>query len=334
MNLLSIESRWLAKTLTLVVTVSMLPSLMLFGQQDKLTQFSATTLRVHKTEQQMQSIVTFNFDEDPLSDVIDMLREEHQFNMLLSQNAIDLGVDENKLVTSKLTEVPLCEALEQMLGKMDATYSIKEGIVVIIPKEQREDPEFTRTKLFDCSALIEKMRTPPVRSVANRPSGVSLPSRVKGGGVFSISNSAPTLPQHEGKSRHSAMDQMASAVAKPTPDQIHDSKCERFVHILSNSIEGDVPMQFVDDMLVVNTSESNLRKIDNLLIDLHAAMGLEMPNRLSKVMANQPGRKAQAANPLGAPFMPMPNETKSKAAEPSASRSDDPFANTKNPFGE
>ena len=304
--------------------------------QDSLTQASMTSSRDAEIERALKKLVDFNFDEDPLSDIFEQLRDEHRINIVFSKSAADYGINEDDLVTSKLVGVPFYLALELMLADSDATYTIRDGVVLIIPQDEASSAPFARTKMFDCEALLDKMPTPPEPGQAGGFGGMG---GGLGGGAFSVKNSLQAAEQKKQKDKK-PREAKSPKPRELTPDEIHNRKCNHLMDTIADTIDEDVRYAFVGDVMLVTGSETSLRRAENLLIDLHAGMQLTMPKMKVGATAKprrnrQSPAKATARNPhRGAdrpdPFGDDEDEVRTKGAK------NDPFGNPPhtNPFSD
>ena len=102
----------------------------------------------------LEKNVNFNFDEDPMSDVIDQLREEHEINIVLTSSAKEDLLTEDELITSKLTNVRLKNALRIMLKEFNATFVVKDEVLNIISKDNEQDQEWLVTNVYNVGDLV------------------------------------------------------------------------------------------------------------------------------------------------------------------------------------
>ena len=121
---------------------------------------STTTRENQKIEQALDQLCRFEYDETPFIDVMDDLREHYGFNVLLDTSAKDDSLTEDEPLTFSIVDIPLRDALALMLMEKNATFQIDHGVLKIISLDVADAPEYMRRKIFDCRALLMKMRDP------------------------------------------------------------------------------------------------------------------------------------------------------------------------------
>ena len=104
-----------------------------------------------------KTIVDFDYDEVAFIDVVGRLQNDHKINVIIDQSAQDDSLSEDTIVSCHLNNVTLKTALRSMLKTHNATFSIDEGILKFISLDVASDPEFFRTKMFDCTELLKKI---------------------------------------------------------------------------------------------------------------------------------------------------------------------------------
>ncbi len=96
------------------------------------------------------------FTETPLDEVVNLLREEYNVEIQMDDAALDdLGIDHNEPVTCSLRNMRLNGALDLLLKKLDLTYVIEDGVLVITTNEEAE------TKLVEAVYPIGDLRSKP-----------------------------------------------------------------------------------------------------------------------------------------------------------------------------
>ena len=103
----------------------------------------------------LQTTVSFEYDEVPFLDVAEELRDEYRINVVLDGSAEDDSLNEDTIVSCNLKNVRLASAMKFLLRRNNATYHVEEGILRIISMDVAEDPEFFRTRIFDCRQLLQ-----------------------------------------------------------------------------------------------------------------------------------------------------------------------------------
>lgn len=96
------------------------------------------------------------FTETPLEEVVNLLRDEYKVEIQMDDAAFDdLGIDSNEPVTCSLRNMRLNGALDLLLKKLDLTYVIEDGVLVITTNEEAE------TKLVEAVYPIGDLRSKP-----------------------------------------------------------------------------------------------------------------------------------------------------------------------------
>jgi RNA polymerase sigma factor (sigma-70 family) len=84
----------------------------------------------------LQGVVSINFDQVPLTDVVNNLRELSSVNMILDNAALKAsGVNFDMPVTLRLRKVPFKTALKHVLGQVGLGYTFEDDILIITSAE-------------------------------------------------------------------------------------------------------------------------------------------------------------------------------------------------------
>ena len=186
-----------------------------------------------------------------------------------------------------------------MLENFNATYAIDEGVVRIISKDNQNDPEFLRLKMFDCRALSKALPKPAQKPLVLFMNGGGGGGGFGGGGgwgggggggggVFCVSPLQQSTDDddkdEDTATKNVSSEKLAIAYEKYAAklDQHLKSQKEptgedtllRLVYSMANpdgwetNGVGNGQAEVVNGVLVVTQDEAGLRKIDQLLIDL------------------------------------------------------------------
>ncbi|MEL7499795.1 MAG: hypothetical protein AAFN77_19485 [Planctomycetota bacterium] len=305
---------------------------------------SDTSIRNSQAEAKLKKIISINFDADPYLDVQDYLKESLQLNIVHTESARDDLLTEDELITIKLVGIPAHTALDTMLEKYNATYVIQDGVVKIISRENAEEDQYLRTKMFDCGQLIDAMREPLLKRSrigggfggggglgggggGLGGGGLGGGGAAGGGAAGATPKQQPTMPQR-----------------KPSETEVYHAKCDHLIEVITRCVSIDSweqnggvgVLRVVNGVVVVSQSEVNLRRVEDLLIDMHANLQLMMPNRPKPVLADDKAERLEnwKSEKTGDAFTPP----KSNAAKPSPAKdAPDPFSgptsSDDNPFG-
>lgn len=93
------------------------------------------------------------FVDQPLSDVVDYLKERHDIEIQLDTKALtDEGIGSDTPVTRNIKGITLRSALRLMLGEMDLTYVIRNEVLMITTKTEAEN--MLSTKVYPVADLV------------------------------------------------------------------------------------------------------------------------------------------------------------------------------------
>lgn len=197
------------------------------------------------TEEVLKKDVSIEYEEVQFSDVMAELGDGFRLNFILHQSAIDDALTHEELVTVSLRGIPLAKALEFLLEPFNATYMIDEGVVVIISRDNMNDPENLRLKMFDCKKLVAAM------------SG-----------------------SEGGETGEYALLKLVQSMVNPGDWQVKGAMPT-----------GEGTASVVGGVLVVNQNESGIRKVSEMLVDLH---GKVLGETRAVIEPKAKGRKPKA----------------------------------------
>ena len=103
-------------------------------QLDRYLKESADPRAIH-IHAALDEMTTFAFVEQPLTDVIEYLKQLHQIEIQLDIKALtDAGVSSDTPISRTANNIPLHSALKPMLNNLDLTYVVDEGSLMITTK--------------------------------------------------------------------------------------------------------------------------------------------------------------------------------------------------------
>lgn len=80
-----------------------------------------------------------DFAEQPLSDIIDYLKQRHDVEIQLNNKALfDAGVGSDAPITRVIKGIPLRSALKMMLDDLDLTYVVQNGTLMITTTKEAQ----------------------------------------------------------------------------------------------------------------------------------------------------------------------------------------------------
>ena len=128
--------------------------IMVFGDADewkakKLRRAKYRNLRLSGSENDekilraLEETANFNFDEQAWSEVEEELEKEYGINIVLTTSAKDDSLTEDDLVSSTLSGIRFKNALRLMLAERNATFVVKDEVLMIISKDDEYAEEYT-----------------------------------------------------------------------------------------------------------------------------------------------------------------------------------------------
>ena len=271
---------------------------------------SDSTQRTGQTEAALKQAVDLDFDGTPFVEVKEELATKTGLNFILTDSASDDALPDDEPITFKITGMPLEKALDLMLATKNATYVIDSGVVLFISLDEAEDEKWFRVKMFDCRELVKVLpKTAPPVKLFNFGGGFSGRSGRGGfdgsgggggggGGVFSI---AP--PSHQSQPQTGNNTKKQTAKKSPSESQLLDKKLQQIMKMLEQEatrrqplpsveytletlvrsmvgsetwVEGDghgsASLKAVNGILIVRNSETILKQVENLLLDLEGKL--------------------------------------------------------------
>lgn len=90
-----------------------------------------------------------DFQEQPLSDVIDYLKQRHEIEIQLDNKALtDAGVGSDTPITRTIKGITLRSALKLILNELDLTYLVHNGVLMITSKTEAQSTLFSLETLL------------------------------------------------------------------------------------------------------------------------------------------------------------------------------------------
>ena len=115
------------------------------------------------------------YDETPWNEVETELEEKYKINIVLDQSAVDDSLTEDEPITSNLKGIRLKNALRLVLKQKNATFIVKDEVLLIISVDDAADPKFLVTNVYNVGDLVAPR--------ANRGGGMGGMGGGMGGGV-------------------------------------------------------------------------------------------------------------------------------------------------------
>ena len=253
-------------------------------------QFSPGTELAIKTEHAFRQITDLHYDGDPWSEVMEDLAMTTGANFFLSSSAADDALTYDEPITINLAGVPLSKGLSLLLAAKNATYTIDDGVVVIISLDDAEDVQWFRMKMYDCRELVAVL---PKSRRKTRPPVITV-GGARGGGAFSVAQGLPAPAQQD------KADDSQAKKGDPDVSALLDKKLNNIMSLMKSNLEKDLAdptseqtlvnlvlsqvqpdswqssgqglgsIDAVNGILVVSQKEEVHQEIDKLLADLEA----------------------------------------------------------------
>lgn len=298
-------------TFGLVLLVSMGLSHSLFGMPQDAdpfggnTQASATSTSVTSTvptrkspadatRELLEVLVDWNFDETPFEEVMESWQVEHKLNVILDQSAVDDALSTDDVVSFKIQNVPFRLAIRLLLDRYNATYVVREDVLLVISKDVAKDPEYFTRKVINCDALLSKIRASEyhrANAISNvlsigdaaeamnpreRGGGLGGGRRGAGGGVFSLvpGNEIEGMIDQQGKVDKKEQGKTWFLVQRGFNEEID------LVEMIKSTIvpddwddtNGDGTVMIVGRCLIIQQTERSIDQIEVLLEELSATI--------------------------------------------------------------
>ena len=132
------------------------------------------------------------YDADPFGDVKVQLAQDLKLNIVVDQN-LEGELDNDTEISVNLAGVRLSDGLRMMLKSVDATYTIKNGVLLIISIDDEGEPDFLARHMIDVREILKLIKATeadrigkPMITVPTVAGGFGGGGRGGGGGVFCI----------------------------------------------------------------------------------------------------------------------------------------------------
>ena len=232
--------------------------------------------RNEKIRKALNEPVSFFYDEMPWCEIEAELEERYGFNIQLDQSARDDSLTQNEPLTSDLKGIALKNALRIALKEKNATFLIRNGVLLIISLDDAEDARFFEHSFINVRPLLaqinelEKARIgqPRIRrNVAPEVGG-------GGGGVFN------RVSQADGQQVPSEVaDKPSSQPVCSPPQPVELVTAESLLmDLIHSSVECDsweetgqglATIQIIGGHVVLNTNSESSDKLRDFLEDLN-----------------------------------------------------------------
>ena len=179
-----------------------------------------------------------------------------------------------------LRKVSLKSALDLLLEKYDCTFTIKDGMIVILSVDEAESAEQQVTRVFYVKDILDAMKKADVAKRWN--AGGNLGSSTSGGGLFCLQdNKQPMTAGAAGVNGGSSGPKSPRASTNKQVTEV-DVLCNAVqVMVLPDRWEpngGTGCLFLIGDSLAVRADYMTVRKVRSFLNDLRVNLGIEPEN--------------------------------------------------------
>lgn len=236
----------------------------------------------------LDSKIDFDYDETPFIEIMDQLQEVYGINVMLDQSASDDSLSEDDLVTFKVRKIRMKAGLRLMLDQFNATYLVKNEVLLIISKDVANDPEFFTRRIINCRSLIEtigasdrrgKDAISAIYQIGEKTAlgGLGNGGATTGGGVFSLvpGDEINGLVDDKGQINMEEQAKTWFLVQRgfdPGMDLIDTVKLSIAPDDWDDT-NGDGSITLVGGCLVIQQTEEVIEDIEDLLVELTKSMG-------------------------------------------------------------
>lgn len=112
--------------------------------------------------------VSLDFDKTPLVEVIDFIRTLSEINFVIDKRVRETYPDDPLEITLKVDNLSLRSALKLVLAMHDLTVKYKEGVLLVVPKDDASDEDLV-TRLYDVRDLLMTIPDFPGPNIELKP---------------------------------------------------------------------------------------------------------------------------------------------------------------------
>lgn len=159
--------------------------------------FSSKTVQCMRIRSMLKEKSDLVFDAEPFGDVRASLAELHKVNIVIDIN-LEGVLDNDTEISANLEGVVLEDGLRSMLRAVDATFTIRDGNLLIISIDDEGEPDYLTRHMIDVRGLLDLIKVTeadrigkPVTLKANQKG--SFGKVEAGGGVFQVAPQAQAV---------------------------------------------------------------------------------------------------------------------------------------------
>ncbi len=235
--------------------------------------------RNEKIRQALNEPISLIYDETPWSEIEAELEGQFKFNIQLDRSAQDDSLTEDEPLTCDLTGIPFKNALRLVLREKNATFLIRNGVLLIISLDDAEDLRYFEHSFINVRPLLAQIETlekarigqPRIRRCGHASNATPV---VGGGGVFRVVNQA-VGQQVASEVADKPASQPVPSPAQPVELVTAESLLIDLIHssVASDSWkesgQGLATLQIIGGYVVLNTTAESSDELRDFLQDLN-----------------------------------------------------------------
>ena len=250
-------------------------------------ELSTTTQLNQEITRKLTQHADLQFDEAPFAEVENWLETEYQFNIVLDQSAQDDSLNEDEPINCDFTNIPLKNALRLMLDTKDATYLVRDGVILIISKDVAYVKSHMSRRMFDCRVLLQ-----------------AVGKQGKFGGPFKAENALAEMIRknilYPGTYNYNRGGFGGGGTTNSKANKDHS---------------GNQYISFFGDIMVVTAAEEDLDRIEDLLQDLLCVQSQKSTVATTQQQTDHGKLEAYLEASAGAPFFQPPSQHDTQATK-------------------
>lgn len=121
------------------------------------TEPSSTSQRNERTKKILTEKATLDYNEVPFGQVMKEITDKYAINVLLDQSARDDLLTADQPIIFGVKDLELGIALRMLLREHNATFIVREGIVMVISLDVARDADYFERRIVDVRRLLERI---------------------------------------------------------------------------------------------------------------------------------------------------------------------------------
>ena len=228
-------------------------------------------------------LITVDFKSTAMSDVLHTLQADTGLQFVMNESAADNNMDPDTLIKLQMKDTRFATVLHFMLEPHQCTWTIRDGVVIIISEDAALDTNFLGLMTFNCADVLQNI-TPDIVQRFNSTRGSRGGGFGGGGGVFSVPDTQDD-PEQELVDTGTASEDEKQNPPRPAAPAVIEytiSPADQLKNLIQEAVDPDswdenggvgriVP---VNKVFVIRQTQQNLREVHYLLNQLRAS-GLE-----------------------------------------------------------